>query len=77
MKHFLQRKVREKTKYKNKKEGMEQFLTFLKKHSSQEQKAWSMIEEIFVDIQENIDQKNFKDLRKIEAELQQFKRTYF
>lgn len=59
------------------KKGMEQFLTFLKKYSSQEQKAWTMIEEILVDIDENIDQKNFKDLRKIKAELQKFKRTYF
>lgn len=59
------------------KKGMEQFLTFLKKYSSQEQKAWTMIEEILVDIDENIDQKNFKDLRKIKAELQKFKCTYF
>uniref|UniRef100_A0A8W8NVG8 Uncharacterized protein n=1 Tax=Magallana gigas TaxID=29159 RepID=A0A8W8NVG8_MAGGI len=59
------------------KKGMEQFLTFLKKYGSQEQKAWTMIEEILVDIDENIDQKNFKDLRKIKAELQKFKQPRF
>lgn len=36
-----------------------------------------MIEEILVDIDENIDYKNFKDLCKIKVEFQKFKCIYF